>query len=153
MWDIFILLFLHETNVTTRSDGRLKRKSVSVPRELDPFFNHNKYLLARAYCYCGCERLRGMDTYVSKRVWIISGMVPSRRHLSSSMRLARQSSSRAVLICWTMVLSMRLHELNAIRSSLKRHRTSSICAAVEFDKSGRTGRIGWSKGTPVEMPW
>jgi hypothetical protein len=96
-------------------------------------------------CVCGV-----MEPYVSYSSWRMWGTVPSRRPVSSSMRSARHSSSIAVLICWIIVCSMRLHYLNMARLSACCWRASAIWCAVALLSSGRTGRPGRTKGTPGE---
>lgn len=70
--------------------------------------------------------------------------------MSSSIKSARQSGSRAVLICWMIVLSMRLQEMKMAVSSAYFCRASAICGAVELVRSGRAGSSGRTKGTPGE---
>jgi hypothetical protein len=67
-----------------------------------------------------------MTLQVSKRAWMISGVVPQRRPVSLSIKLARQSALRAVLICCKMVRWMKLQALNGSNAGSWTHLASAI---------------------------
>ena len=75
------------------------------------------YVMASTLDFLAARDCAVMSPYVSKRFFRISGTVPVSSPVSSSMRSARHSSSTALLICWMIVRSTRLHRLNSRRSA------------------------------------
>ena len=88
--------------------------------------------------------------YVSYSLDMISGIVPTKRPVESSMTSARTLLSSAWLICWKMVCSMMLQLLKAIIWSLYAWRSALITAAVP-SVVGKVGRDGQTKGVPGAM--
>ena len=90
-----------------------------------------------AYSVCAV-----MSPYVSKRLARISGVVPVRRPVLSSMRSARHLESTAVLIFWMMVFLKRFQRLNVPMVSFCSHTALAIWNCVVLGTC--TSGTGWA---------